>query len=251
MNQKTISKVLALTFMALLTAQISFAQKSDNSEKLSASLSLNHDAFFGFNPALAMAYPVSKKADITFYGIIWGAGTGRSWGNWTEFGAGVNFKAGSFGINPQLGFTMGSLLSSGGVNSGVIGDGIVPNLTVNYDDGKVIGQLYSGYYAALQDKTDAPGESTNNYVHYWLNAGYKVAPWFAIGAHYEQLYLSGGKTNPTGTLARTNGYNWVGPFVQVSKKAVGMRFSFGKDVDKGTGTFSRSDFYKLAFTLNL
>lgn len=250
MNKK-ITKAFAFFFMTQLSFMVAVAQETDKSEKLSGSLSLNHDAFFGFNPSLTLSYPVSKSTDVTFYGIIWGAGTGRSWGNWTEFGAGVNFKAGSFGINPQIGFTMGSLLSSGGANPGVIGDGIVPNLTVNYDDGKVIGQLYAGYYAALQEKTDAPGEATNNYVHYWLNAGYKVAPWFAIGAHYEHLYLSGGKRNQGGTIARLNGYNWIGPFVQVSKKAVGMRFSFGKDIDENQGTFSMNDFYKIAFTLNL
>ena len=248
--KKTILSV-AVAAMMLLTTSVVMAQKADDSEKLNVSLSLNHDAFFGFNPSLAVAYPVSSKADLTAYGILWGAGTARAWGNWTEFGLGVNFKAGNFSINPQLGFTSGSLLSSGTANDGIIGDGIVPNLTVNYDNSKFLGQLYAGYYAALTDNTDAPTESTLNYTHYWLNAGYKAKSWLAFGAHFEHLYLAGGKINGGGTQVKTDYYQWFGPFVQISKKNAGMRFSLGKDIDAGAGTSSNSDFYKMSFFVNL
>ncbi|HMP85784.1 MAG TPA: hypothetical protein PKE63_00815, partial [Lacibacter sp.] len=167
----------------------------------------------------------------------------------TEFGIGLNFKAGKFAINPQLGFTMGSLLSSGAAQPGVIGDGIVPNLTINFDDSKFLGQFYSGYYAALSNKTVSSGQATNNYMHYWVNAGVKATPWLALGAHFENLYLAGGKRFNGGSLARTDGYQWVGPFVQVSKGAAGMRFSFGADLTDNT-SFSANDFYKLSFFFN-
>lgn len=225
--------------------------KTNDADKLSATLTLNHDAFFGFNPTLAMSYPLNSKTDLTFYGIQWGAGTASAWGNWTEFGLGVNFKTGKFNINPQLGFTMGSLLSSGAATEGVIGDGIVPNLTINYDESKFLGQFYAGYYGALKNNTKAVGQSTNNYVHYWVNAGVKAKSWLAIGAHFEYLYLSGGKTNGGGTLAKADGYQWIGPFVQVSKQNAGMRFSFGSNIADEAKAFSKSDFYKLSFFVNL
>lgn len=247
MTKNHMLKTIMAALLAVCMTQSILAQSKENaSDKLSVSLSLNHDAFFGFNPAVAVSYPLAASTDLTFYGIQWGAGTASAWGNWTEFGVGFNFKAGSFAINPQLGFTMGSLLSSGAANRGIVGDGIVPNLTVNYDDSKFLGQGYFGYYAALRNETVRTGQATNNYVHYWLNAGVKAASWFAIGAHYEQLYLSGGKTFNGGSLPRTNGYQWIGPFVQLSKQNAGMRFSFGKEVDEST-SFSRNDFYKLSF----
>jgi len=239
----------AMLCLVLLTASVTVTAQEKKEDKLSLSLALNHDAFFGFNPAVAASYPVNSKTDLTFYGIQWGAGTGSAWGNWTEFGLGVNIKSGNFGINPQLGFTMGSLLSSGAAQRGVVGDGIVPNLTVNYDDKKVIGQLYAGYYAAFRNET-ATGQSTNNYVHYWLNVGGRVTPWLALGAHYENLNLAGGKTKGGGTLASVDGYQWIGPFVQVSKGAGGMRFSFGTDLDEAATSFSDNDFYKLSFFFN-
>lgn len=218
-------------------------------EKLSISLSLNHDAFFGFNPGLTASYPVSPKTDFTFYGIQWGAGTASAWGNWTEFGLGFNFKAGDFAINPQLGFTMGNLLSSGTKQPGIVGDGIVPNLTVNYDDKKTIGQLYAGYYGALRNTT-ATGESTLNYAHYWLNVGRRLTPWLALGAHYENLNLAGGKINGGGNTDAADYYKWLGPFVQVSKGMGGMRFSFGTDLTDDNTSNSKTDFYKLSFFFN-
>lgn len=244
-----------LLFSILFTATVPVIAQEKKEDKLSLSLSLNHDAFFGFNPSLSGSYPINKQTDLTFYGIQWGAGTGRDWGNWTEFGFGANFKAGDFAINPQLGFTMGNLLSSGTAQRGVVGDGIVPNLTVNYDDKKIIGQLYAGYYAALRNETapttsPAAKQSTLNYLHYWVNVGGRVTPWLAIGAHFENLNLAGGKINGGGTTKSADYYQWIGPFIQVSKGAGGMRFSFGTDLTDELPANSNNDFYKLSFFYN-
>lgn len=252
MNKRTLRHSLLFILILLAGTGTSFAQtQTDKSEKLSVSLALNHDAFFGFNPALALSYPVGAKTDLTFYGIQWGAGTASAWGNWTEFGLGANFKTGNFAINPQLGFTMGSLLSSGAARPGIVGDGIVPNLTVNHDSKRFLGQLYAGYYAAFRNNTKQEGQATNNYMHYWVNGGIKATPWLAFGAHYEHLYLSGGNSFGGGELDRTDGYQWIGPFIQVSKKAAGLRFSAGADIDDQQSSFSRSDFYKMSFFVNL
>ncbi|MFN4085749.1 MAG: DUF6733 family protein [Spirosomataceae bacterium] len=237
-------KRLLLSIIFTSVGLTTFAQSSD--DKLNIGVSLNHDAFFGFNPMLSGSYKATDKTAFTFYGIQWGAGTASAWGNWTEVGVGANFTAGNFNINPQLGFTMGSLLSSGAASRGVVGDGIVPNLTVNYDAAKLEGQFYGGYYGAFRNNTER-GQSTNNYVHYWANLGVKATSWFSVGAHFENLYLSGGATNGGGTLAQADGYTWVGPYVQFKKGSAGMRFSFGSNVADESARFAPNDFYKLAF----
>lgn len=236
------------TFIVMLVLGISpiFAQDSADSEKLSVGLSLNHDAFFGFNPMMTFAYSLSETDALTAYGIQWGAGTGSGWGQWTEFGIGYNKTVGNFDINPQIGFTFGSLLSSGAVQEGIVGDGIVPNLTVNYGSDLWEGQFYFGYYGALSDNTEA-GQSTNNYVHYWANIGIKATSFLSIGAHFEELYLSGGQTNGGGELDRADGYMWLGPYIQLQKNGIGMRLSTGGNLADEEERFAPNGFYKLAF----
>ena len=226
------------------------AQEETADDKISFGLSLNHDAFFGFNPMMTFGYSVSDTETLTAYGIQWGAGTGSAWGQWTEFGFGYNWTIGNFDINPQLGFTFGSLLSSGAEQEGIVGDGIVPNLTVNFGSEKFEGQFYFGYYAALSDNTEA-GDSTNNYVHYWANIGYKATSFFSFGAHFEELFLSGGNTNGGGDLDRADGYVWLGPYLQFQKGNMGLRLSFGGNLADEDDRFAENDFYKLAFFLSL
>ncbi len=239
-----------ITTVLMLFLAVGLSAQEDSKDKLSFSLSLNQDAFFGFTPMMTASYELSETTALTAYGIQWGAGTGSAWGQWTEIGFGYAFQAGDFNINPQLGFTMGSLLSSGATQRGVYFDGIVPNLTVNYDADKFEGQIYIGYYGALTDNT-GPGNSTNNYMHYWANLGYKVSGSLSIGLHAEELYLSGGSTNGGGSLARTDGYFWFGPYVQLTKGDVGARFSFGDNYADSATRFAPNDFYKLSFFFSL
>ncbi len=239
--RKLLFSIFALS-VALLSNNNAKAQ--DESDKLSIALSLNHDAFFGFNPMLSGAIS-GKKADFTFYGIQWGAGTAAAWGNWTEFGLGVNFKAGEYlSINPQLGFTMGNLLSSYTEGRYAVGDGIVPNLTVNLNSTKMEGQIYAGYYAALRKES----AMTANYVHYWINLGTKISPLFSFGAHVENLFRSGGKEQPTTT---SQYYTWLGPYVQFTKGVAGLRFSFGGNLasEEAKANFD-GDFYKMNLFFN-
>ncbi|MFT6191048.1 DUF6733 family protein [Polaribacter sp.] len=240
---------ISITFLMVLAVSSFTAQSND--DKVSFGLSLNQDAFFGFNPMMTASYSFTDTDALTFYGIQWGAGSsGASWDQWTEFGIGYNKTIGNFNINPQLGFTMGSLLSSGAQGRGVIGDGIVPNLTVNYGSDKWEGQVYAGYYAAFANETVA-GQSTNNYVHYWANLGYKISPYFSVGAHFEELYLSGGETNGGGSLDRADGYLWAGPYMQFQKNGTGLRFSFGANLADEADRFSDNDFYRLTFFIGL
>lgn len=249
LNKRTLT-TLALMGALSATQNAKAQDETGLADKVSVGLSLNHDAFFGFNPMMTLGYSLSDTDALTFYGIQWGAGTGSAWGQWTEFGIGYNKTVGSFDINPQLGFTMGSLLSSGAAQPGIVGDGIVPNLTVNLGTDLLEGQFYLGYYAALSDKTDL-GQATNNYLHYWLNLGVKVSDFFSVGGHFEELFLSGGAINGGGDLDRVDGYVWLGPYVQFQKGNAGLRFSFGGNLADEDDRFAPNDFYKLSFFMTL
>ena len=237
-------------FIAVAAMAMSFGAVAQETaeDKLSFGLSLNHDAFFGFNPMMTASYELSDDSAITAYGIQWGAGTASAWGQWTEVGIGYNKTVGDFDINPQLGFTMGNLLSGGAIegNRGIVGDGIVPNLTVNYGSEHYEGQVYAGYYAALRDNTVA-AQTTLNYVHYWANFGRKISSVFSVGAHFEQLFLEGGNINGGGSTPQADYYTWVGPYVQLQKNGTGFRFSAGGDLNAPSESSSANDFYKLSF----
>ena len=238
---KTVAAVITAGFLSTLAVSPVIAQEED--DKLSVSVSLNHDAFFGTNPFLGATYDMEGDYDLTFYGIQWGAGSGSEWGQWTEFGFGMGWEAldGDLYINPQIGFTMGSLLSSGAQGEGVVGDGIVPNLTMVYDTEEYEGQLYIGYYRELQD-TAPDGGTTLRYLHYWINGGKKINNNMSAGLHFEELRLTGGSD-----VSSQDGYQWIGPYFQISKGNAGMRFSFGADITDDEDSFSGSDFYKLQF----
>jgi hypothetical protein len=243
MKSKSVFSRLLLT--ACVSTVCTFAVADD--EKLSATMSVNHDAFFGTNPFFGMTYDMGDGKDLTFYGISWGTGAGEAWGQWTEFGVGMGFDMldGDLYVNPQLGFTFGSLLSSGAAEEGVVGDGIVPNLTMTYDNSDWEGQVYAGWYKDLED--NAPdGGTTLEYIHYWVNGGKQFGEYFSIGLHFEELKLSGGSN-----ASSQDGYQWLGPYFQVAKDNVGMRFSFGADLTDDEDSFSTSDFYKLQFFYSL
>ncbi len=235
-----------LSLFACLSISTVNAQTEETKEnKVSIGLSLNHDAFFGFNPMLSGAIKTGDKSALTFYGIQWGAGTAIAWGNWTEFGLGYSFQAGeSVTINPQIGVTMGNLLSSFTAGKYAFGDGIVPNLTVNLNNSKLEGQFYAGYYAALRKE----GPLTANYVHYWLNFGGKLSSHFSVGAHFENLFRQGGKNQATTT---SQYYTWLGPYIQFTKGIAGLRFSAGGNLagESARANFD-GDFYKMNFFLN-
>lgn len=240
-----ISKLfLALIVCFALTSKSTFAQEEEES-KFSMNVTLNSDIFFGFYPFFAGSYAISDKVDFTFYGILWSGGAaGGSWGNWTEFGAGVNFKVSeSLNINPQIGLLSGSLTS--GLGAPVLGEGFVPNLTVGLNNDFMQGELYMGYYVGI----DHGNPNTNNYLHYWINSGYKVAPFMTLGLHYEQLDFTGGKNVEEDS--NFSFYQALGPFVQFADPngSAFARFSTGFDLRSDEkvveSNFEQGTFYKL------
>jgi hypothetical protein len=72
----------------------------------------------------------------------------------------------------------------------------------------------------------------------------------SVGAHFEELFLSGGSGNETPDPEQTDGYRWVGPYLQFAKGDAGLRFSFGGDLTDDEESFSMNDFYKMSFFMN-
>lgn len=247
----------AIVLTSFLTAPRAQADHHEGSNDYSMKLNLNSDSFFGFNPFFIGTYKLDDSMDFTFYGIQWSAGTGgdsgdaagAGWGNWTEFGAGVAFKVGDFVINPQLGILNGALTSNN--THARAFEGLVPNLTVNYDHGALMAELYAGYYYGFEGNQ----KNSNNYLHYWLNGGYRISDFFSAGAHYESLVFMGGVNRPTD--AGYEYYMAVGPFVQFSdpKGRSFVRFNVGRDL-RSAGQRDKSgtkleDFYKLTIGMTL
>lgn len=250
----TVAKIAAATLA--LSSVPALAQDAMGPQKREATytVALNQDAFFGFNPSFSGAVPVSETTDFTFYGIFWTrpsfnlAGTGFTdigGGLWTEFGVGVNFNLmdGALKVKPQIGITNGSLLSGGAQVAGAtvgarFADGIVPSLTVNYSDDKFESELYAGYYAALRQRNDA---AALDFLHIWVNGGYKFSSLVSAGLHYELLSKTR-DTYPGGGAAAV--YEWVGPYVQFTlPKGMFARFTGGADTRSSNG---RGDFYKMS-----
>ncbi len=236
----TFSKSLSIVLLStlVLVFSITFVDQANaqDDDKFSMSVSLNSDQFFGFYPFFAGSYSLSDNLDFTFYGILWSGGTGGGWGNWTEFGIGVNLPvADGLDITPQVGILGGNLLSSGAQSQGVLGDGIVPNLTIGLDKEKVEGEIYAGFYLPLRDETSSTSQTTLSFIHYWANFGYKVTPFFSFGLLFEHLINSGGSN----VESSTDVYQWLGPYVQFAKPSGGVftRFSFGTDLVEDNDSF--------------
>lgn len=239
--KKTFTKITLATCIACMCyfttafAQVS-AQESDN-DRFSMEVQLISDQFWGFYPYFSGAYSLNNKLDFTFYGIMWSAGEGQAWGNWTEFGVGVGFEAAKgIYVSPQIGILGGSLLSKGADGVGILGDGIVPNLTVNLKKTKTEGEAAIWYYVPLRD--EAPlGGTTLAYLHYMAYYGYKVSDFFSLGAHYEHLINTGGSN----VEAPATELQWLGAYIQFKKPTGGpfVRFTFGKDLYEGNESFYR------------
>ncbi|MEM1135615.1 MAG: DUF6733 family protein [Bacteroidota bacterium] len=231
----TLFRKLILCFIVSLSFFLSsssvFAQEEE--DRFSMNVSLNSDIFFGFYPFFAGSYATGDNIDFTFYGILWSGGTGGTsgtttnlgWGNWTEFGVGIGFPVGpSLYVNPQIGLLNGSLTS--GLGTPALGEGFVPNITIGLDNNNLEGELYAGYYVGF----DQGNPVTNNYLHYWVNGGYKVSSVVSLGLHLEHLRFTGGDNQEDD--AASDLYVALGPYIQFAdpKGGVFARFTSGLDL---------------------
>jgi len=250
----------AVGLAALGTAVPAAAQSADGGRESSYAVLLNQDSFFGFYPSFNGLLEINEGLDFSFYGILWtkpafGLEQGNSGDDlWTEFGAGVNFTLmdGALLVKPQLGITNGSLLSGGNritvpdpdggegatieeTDGANFFDGIVPSITVNYGDSKWEAELYAGYYLAVRNRND----SGLDFLHYWLNSGYRFSQYVSAGLHWEHLRNSR-NSYPGGESGDV--YRWFGPYVQFTlPQGFYARFTAGTDLEDDND----GDFYKL------
>ncbi|MVZ67238.1 hypothetical protein GQF61_15365 [Sphingobacterium sp. DK4209] len=233
---KRITTVLGISLYSLSA----FSQENNTT----FSLGLTSDQFFGVAPSVSVDYQLNDKLAFTAYGIFWGTGTAAAWGNWTEFGVGINYAlAEGVTINPNLGFTFGNLLSKGaadGQMGGIAGDGIVPNVFFNVNKPKFESEVYVGYYAPLRDEAPDDG-STLAYLHYWANAGYRVSSVFSVGGHFEHLRRT--KDDVNGKL---DYYQWLGPYVQFSVPKFNSFLRLAAGPELKNGLQKKDSFYKLS-----
>lgn len=248
-NSAAVNAAASVTSLPFDSAAIAAAVQASTTEKRSEKYTvvLNQDSFFGFYPTFNALIPVGENVDLSIYGILWTTpdfGTGAPSGSdlWTEFGIGAAIYAGdNLVIKPQIGILNGALLSGGaaGGTGGNVFDGIVPNLTMNYSDDSFEAEYYGGYYAAVRNRNS----SGLDFLHTWINAGYKFTSNFSAGGHYEILALTR-NSNPGG--GASNVYHWVGPYVQFSlSNGFFTRFTAGAEMGGGAAG-NNGDFYKLA-----
>ncbi len=237
-----VAMLLAFTFALTSTSNV---QAQDEDDKFSMSVSLNSDIFFGFYPFFAGSYAIGDATDFTFYGILWsGGGFGFAWGNWTEFGVGLNFEvAEGININPQIGLLSGSLTSSGGPGQSVLGEGFVPNVTIGIDKESIEGEIYAGLYTGLNH---GAALGTHNYLHWWANGGIKFTPFFSAGLHLEHLRFMGGSEYESDDAY--DYYFALGPYVQFADPNGGAfaRFTTGGDL-RGDEMVEKSEWAQPSF----
>lgn len=230
--------------VSLLKAQdtTKVAATGNDDSNFSITTTLNSDIFFGFYPFVTGSYSFNEKSALSFYSIMWSGGTGAAWGNWTEFGIGYSYTpVEGLTINPQVGLLNGSLTS--GLGTPVLGEGIVPNLTVGFDFDKFEGEIYGGYYLGF----DHANPNTNTYLHYWLNGGYKASSLFSFGLHFEHLRFMGGQGYASD--AAYDYYKSFGPYIQFAGNNSFMRFTAGADLRSDAevtkSAFNQPSFFKL------
>lgn len=222
-------KILAVSLCFL--TQIGSAGAENKEGDVRMDVTLNSDSFFGFYPTFQGGYGINEDLEFTMYGILWSGGVGENWGNWTEAGFGLKFElAEGLMLNPQVGFLAGNLLSSGTSNNTVAGDGWVPNVTLDLDKERFLGQVYVGYYDSLQNRAVGETGTTLEFLHYWANFGAKINHNFSAGVHWESLVRSGGSNTTS-----TDVYEWLGAFVQLAKPESKFfaRITAGPDLSAG------------------
>lgn len=226
---------------------------------------------YGLSKDFALAWNFTYWTDLSGFGA-------HNANPWLELDLGVNmtFWDKRISITPMVGTVHGCLLSSrcstfpngGGSRNerSTVFDGIVPNITVNYLDNRVEGEFYMGYYKALREEGGQPGPQASDgigpcggsgqrdclgpnqaggrgswdFLHWWVNGGYRINSLFSVGGHYEQLLTT--RDNSAFNAAQDY-YRWVGPYVEMKLPGnMAFRFTAGKDLA------SEQDFYKLKFT---
>ena len=233
-----------------------------DTSKFGGGVTLKQDGFFGFQTIVEGTYEIADNVDFAFYSWLWTTPNfGRSsvvgdnvtaggTGLWTEFGIGLNFRFldDALSINPNVGMLNGALLSPEVVGKDIrAGEGVVPNLVINYNDDYFTANMYLAYYMATR------GERARDFLHNWVSVGIKpalfhaggVLPINSVGIHWERLDAI--KNRIVGSAAEAVVYNWIGPYIEFGlPRDLALRFAGGFDTE---GDVS-SNFYQASVKLD-
>jgi len=183
----------------------------------------------------------TQNYDITIYSIFW---TNTSFGNLEsgsdlllETGVGLGFKLfdNKLYLNPSLGISHGKFSSNS--NATKIGEGLVPNIYVNYHDRLFDFEGYLAYYKSIREDDDIV---TKDFLLHWMAPGINVGSRVVLGAYYESFGITRQEDGDPLLI-----YQWLGGSVKLKfDKGISFRFSAGATLNTDAGT--SDEFYKVA-----
>lgn len=249
-------KLMKLVLSALIAVSLATSVHAQDNDKTSFSVAFNTDAFFGFNVLAGAGIPLSDSLSLDFYGLFWttngfttgNTATGGGGGApWTEFGGGVTLTpVEALSVSLYVGVLSGNLQSQNG--RATLGEAIVPNLTVAYNDGMFEANVYAGFYKTMFAGADHRG-TVNDFLHYWTSAGYVINKNFSVGVHWEQLINTAYPTGSTSAGTWNTNYSWIGPYLSVNLPDNNASLSFAGGLDV-LGPTTQEHFYKMSIGLN-
>lgn len=241
---------IVITLIFLLSIPFINAQdKEKKKEKKKATFAVKvlQNSVAGFYPIFFGNFETNKKFDITTYTIFW---TNPSFGNpeanrdlLLETGAGIGFKLfdNKLYLNPSLGISNGKFLSNG--KGTRIGEGIVPNLFLVYNQGAFEFEGYIGLYKSIREDNDI---DTRDFLLNWAAPGVKVSDRVVLGAFYEYF----GITRQQAAGGKPVIYQWLGASIKLKfDNGIALRVSAGPTLKTDIGT--ADDFYKASIFIPL
>ncbi|MEN6510211.1 MAG: DUF6733 family protein [Chloroherpetonaceae bacterium] len=242
--------IFILIFSSLtLEAQQKVEEKSDK-----FIVDLNLDPIFGFYPEIYIYHSLSKNIDLNFYTTFWVSGIKDDSSEIaSEFGIGLDFKffSSDLVLTPSIGIGSGNFQSGGGRL--VVGDNIVPSLTVDIElFDKIHVEGMGIYWKSLRKESNK--RVYLDQMEWMANAEYSVSDLLDFGIYMDQ-YLIKEFTNNWSDLYSV--FLWLGPSLKVKVRNNYLWFSAGVDLidylDKTLPSNKKTfkDYYKLTANFEL
>ncbi|WP_103068357.1 DUF6733 family protein [Aquimarina sediminis] len=236
-------KKIIITLCAfILSVHIIYAQETETKKKATFATKIIHNSVAGFYPIFFGNFETNKNYDITMYSIFW---TNTSFGNLEsgsdlllETGVGIGFKLldNKLYVNPTFGISHGKFSSDSKETK--IGEGLVPNLFVAYNDGLFDFEGYIAYYKSLREDD---GIVTKDYLLNWAAPGIQIGNRVVLGAFYESFGITRLEDAPGSVKI----YQWLGGSIKMKfDKGIAFRISAGSTLNTDVGT--SDEFYKVS-----
>ncbi|UZO80900.1 hypothetical protein NBT05_00080 [Aquimarina sp. ERC-38] len=240
MKKNLIISSLLIFFFTFMTAQ-----EEEKKNKTHFAVKTIQNSVAGFSPLFVGSFETNKNFDITFYGLFW---TNPSFGNLQagsdqllETGAGLGFKLSDnkLYLNPGLGFAHGKFFSD--VPGTLIGEAIIPNTFVAYNNSVFDFEGYVAYYKSLRDRSDI---STRDLFLLWAAPGIQVSKRIVLGGFFEELAFMNFEDEAEG-VKNLQVYRFLGGSIKLKlDNGIAFRFSAGANLVTDVG--ASDEFYKVS-----